>query len=212
MESKSSRLDSEAQRCMRSHHSTGQFSNLAKAWNKTEFGDILKKMEDLNKESEEVSDEEIHDVIHSIRALKAPGPDGLHALFYQKCWDDVKGVVIPMIESCFNDGTQIRTLNHTNIALIPKVDDPSKVNDFIPICHIPVLNGFGGDGYSEVKHVDARAIPGWVTYWEAAPELLETKPGFGGVGYSEVKHVDARAIPGWVTYWEAAPELSETKP
>ncbi|KAL6141587.1 hypothetical protein ACLB2K_059875 [Fragaria x ananassa] len=73
-------------------------------------------------------------------------------------------------------------------------------------------NGFGGDGYSEVKHVDARAIPGWVTYWESAPELPETKPGFGGDGYSEVKHVDARAIPGWVTYWEAAPELPETKP
>ncbi|KAL6142343.1 hypothetical protein ACLB2K_060625 [Fragaria x ananassa] len=71
--------------------------------------------------------------------------------------------------------------------------------------------GFRGDGYSEVKHVDARAIPGWVTYWEAAPELPETKPGFGGDGYSEVKHVDARAIPRWVTYWEAAPELPETK-
>ncbi|KAL6202343.1 hypothetical protein ACLB2K_026051 [Fragaria x ananassa] len=73
-------------------------------------------------------------------------------------------------------------------------------------------SGFGGDGYSEVRHVDARAIPGWVTYWEAAPELPETKLGFGGDGYSEVKHVDARAIPGWVTYWEAAPELPETKP
>ncbi|KAL6137007.1 hypothetical protein ACLB2K_062302 [Fragaria x ananassa] len=73
-------------------------------------------------------------------------------------------------------------------------------------------SGFGGDGYSEVKHVDARAIPGWVTYWEAAPELPETKSGFEGDGYSEVKHVDARAIPGWVTYWEAAPELPETKP
>ncbi|KAL6228469.1 hypothetical protein ACLB2K_002419 [Fragaria x ananassa] len=72
--------------------------------------------------------------------------------------------------------------------------------------------GFGGDGYSEVKHVDARAILGWVTYWEAAPELPETKPGFGGDGYFEVKHVDARAILGWVTYWEAAPELPETKP
>ncbi|KAL6127770.1 hypothetical protein ACLB2K_071133 [Fragaria x ananassa] len=72
-------------------------------------------------------------------------------------------------------------------------------------------NCFEGDGYSEVKHVDARAIPGWVTYWEAAPELPETKPGFGGDRYSEVKHLDARAIPGWVTYWEAAPELPETK-
>ncbi|KAL6219777.1 hypothetical protein ACLB2K_007536 [Fragaria x ananassa] len=75
-----------------------------------------------------------------------------------------------------------------------------------------IKSGFRGVGYSEVKHNDVRAIPGWMTYWEAAPELPETKPGFGGVGYSEVKHDDARAIPVWVTYWEAAPELSETKP
>ncbi|KAL6228361.1 hypothetical protein ACLB2K_002311 [Fragaria x ananassa] len=73
-------------------------------------------------------------------------------------------------------------------------------------------SGFGGVGYSEVKHDNARVIPRWVTYWEAAPELPETKPGFGGVGYSEVKHDDARAIPRWVTYWEAVPELPETKP
>ncbi|KAL6211369.1 hypothetical protein ACLB2K_016596 [Fragaria x ananassa] len=69
--------------------------------------------------------------------------------------------------------------------------------------------GFGGDGYSEVKHVDARAIPGWVTYWEAAPELSETKPGFGGDGYSEVKHVDARAIPGWRGSWDVTYSLLE---
>ncbi|KAL6129033.1 hypothetical protein ACLB2K_072386 [Fragaria x ananassa] len=75
-----------------------------------------------------------------------------------------------------------------------------------------IISGFGGDVYSEVKHVDARAIPGWVTYWEVAPELPKTKPGFGGDEYSEVKHVDARAIPGWVTYWETAPELPKTKP
>ncbi|KAL6189677.1 hypothetical protein ACLB2K_036080 [Fragaria x ananassa] len=36
--------------------------------------------------------------------------------------------------------------------------------------------GFGGVGYSEIKPDDARAIPRWVTYWEAAPELPETKP------------------------------------
>lgn len=33
---------------------------------------------------------EIEEVVHSLGALKAPGPDGLQALFFQKNWDLVK--------------------------------------------------------------------------------------------------------------------------
>lgn len=32
----------------------GQFSNRARAWNKADFGNMFKRMEDLNKESEEI--------------------------------------------------------------------------------------------------------------------------------------------------------------
>ncbi|KAL6190194.1 hypothetical protein ACLB2K_036592 [Fragaria x ananassa] len=82
---------------------------------------------------QQVTDEEIYDAVHSIGALKAPGPDGLHAIFFQKCWDEVKNTLIPMVKTCFNNGNLIRHLNHTNIALIPKIENPSKVNDFRPI-------------------------------------------------------------------------------
>ncbi|KAL6200061.1 hypothetical protein ACLB2K_029843 [Fragaria x ananassa] len=53
---------------------------------------------DNNMLLQQVTDEEILKAIHSIGALKAPGPDGLHAFFYQKCWDEVKKTVIPMIK------------------------------------------------------------------------------------------------------------------
>nr|XP_011459772.1 PREDICTED: uncharacterized protein LOC105350086 [Fragaria vesca subsp. vesca] len=82
---------------------------------------------------QQVSDEEIQEAINSIGVLKAPGPDGIHASFYQNCWKEVKDTVIPMIKACFRDGKLIRNINHTNIALIPKIENPTKVNDFRPI-------------------------------------------------------------------------------
>ncbi|KAJ1377991.1 hypothetical protein SESBI_48293, partial [Sesbania bispinosa] len=38
----------------------------------------------------DVTDIEIEDVVFSLRAMKAPGPDGLNGLFYQKHWQIVK--------------------------------------------------------------------------------------------------------------------------
>ncbi|KAL6194501.1 hypothetical protein ACLB2K_035585 [Fragaria x ananassa] len=51
----------------------------------------------------DVSDEEIQEAINSIGALKALGPNGIHASFYQNCWKEVKDTVIPMIKACFRD-------------------------------------------------------------------------------------------------------------
>ncbi|KAL6174610.1 hypothetical protein ACLB2K_051256 [Fragaria x ananassa] len=82
---------------------------------------------------QQVTEEEIFAAVNSIGALKAPGPDGIHASFYQNCWQEVKESVIPMIQACFNNGNNLNFINHTNIALIPKVENPSKVNDFRPI-------------------------------------------------------------------------------
>lgn len=81
----------------------------------------------------QITDDELWEAVNAIGALKAPGPDGLHASFYQNCWMEIKDTVIPMIKGIFNDSTTLNLINHTNIALIPKVDEPSKVNDFRPI-------------------------------------------------------------------------------
>ena len=38
------------------------------------------------------------------------------------------------------------------------------------------LTAFGVVGTPKLSELGARAIPGWVTHWEVARELLETKP------------------------------------
>lgn len=78
-------------------------------------------------------DNEIWAAVRNIGATKAPGPDGFIALFYQKYWRVVKSSVIEMVKSFFATGHMLRQLNHTNLVLIPKVENPLTVGQFHPI-------------------------------------------------------------------------------
>jgi hypothetical protein len=73
------------------------------------------------------SPEEVKKEIFSIGDLKAPGPDGLHAIFYNKFWhlmgEDITAEVLQAINSC----TIPERWNETNIVLIPKIDSAEVV-------------------------------------------------------------------------------------
>lgn len=64
---------------------------------------------------------------------KAPGSDGFHALFYQHFWDIVKGKTVENYFEILNNGGSLQGLNHTNIALIPKIGHPKVPSNFRPI-------------------------------------------------------------------------------
>ena len=64
---------------------------------------------------------------------KAPGPNGMTSLFYKSCWPIVKNSVISSVQSFFRGGFLLTKFNHTNIALIPKKDNPNLVHHFRPI-------------------------------------------------------------------------------
>ncbi|GKC86438.1 hypothetical protein Tco_1142155, partial [Tanacetum coccineum] len=66
-----------------------------------------------------MSDEEIRDAIFSMGDDKSPGPDGFFEFFI--------------------NGVLLKELNHTIIALIPKVATPLKINDYRPISCCNVL-------------------------------------------------------------------------
>ncbi|KAM1060770.1 hypothetical protein ACFX2B_025119 [Malus domestica] len=64
---------------------------------------------------------------------KSPGPDGFNAGFFQHHWETVGCVVIGMVKTFFQSDCLLKELNHTNIVLIPKVDNPRKMTQFQPI-------------------------------------------------------------------------------
>ncbi|KAH9735301.1 polyubiquitin 3 [Citrus sinensis] len=79
------------------------------------------------------TEEEISTALAQMCPTKAPGPDGLPAAFFQKYWSLVKEGVITTCLHILNEGGSVAPLNHTYIALIPKVHNPRKVTEFRPI-------------------------------------------------------------------------------
>lgn len=76
---------------------------------------------------------EIWEVVNNIGALKALRQDGVHASFYQNCWETVGTSVCNIVKDFFANNSSIRLINHTNIVLIPKVDNPEIVSNYRPI-------------------------------------------------------------------------------
>ena len=77
--------------------------------------------------------EEFGVAIREMARLKAPGPDGMPPLFFQTYWIDVGMDITQAMLSCLNSGSIIKSINHTFITLIPKVNNPERVSDFRPI-------------------------------------------------------------------------------
>ena len=77
--------------------------------------------------------EEVKKALFSIVDLKAPGPDGLHAIFFKCFWglleDDLVDEVLGAVQSAMIP----MGWNDTTIVLIPKVNDPTLVSQFWPI-------------------------------------------------------------------------------
>ena len=60
----------------------------------------------------------------SLKAFKAPSPDGLHAKFFQRFWLLVGGSVKDEVKSIFTSRKMPEHLNMTLITLIPKCKSP----------------------------------------------------------------------------------------
>lgn len=83
--------------------------------------------------TKEFNSEEVHVAVKQIGSLKAPGPDGLPALFYQRFWSVVGPDVTTAVISVLNGEKMNPRWNQTQITLIPKIKKPCKMSDLRPI-------------------------------------------------------------------------------
>lgn len=80
-----------------------------------------------------LNNSEIWNTFKCINPYKAPGPDGIQAIFYHRYWNIVGEEVCNFIKSCFTKCSIPKDLNKTFVALIPKVDKPESLKYFRPI-------------------------------------------------------------------------------
>ncbi|GJV00076.1 protein LAZ1 [Tanacetum coccineum] len=85
-----------------------------------------------------VTNEEIKKAMFDIGDDKAPGPDGYTTTFFKRDWDMIGLDVCNAIHDFFDNRQILKEINHTFLALIPKVTTPLRVNDYRPIscCNI----------------------------------------------------------------------------
>ena len=77
-----------------------------------------------------MTDDEIKAGLWSLKAFKAPGPDGLHACLFQRLWlldnESVRGE----IKQIFSFANIPDYLNQTLITFIPKCKNPKSFNNY----------------------------------------------------------------------------------
>ena len=79
------------------------------------------------------TEEEVKSALFLMHPEKAPGPDGMTALFFQRSWSIIKSDITDMVNEFFWTGALDDRLNMTNIFLIPKIARLSRMMELRPI-------------------------------------------------------------------------------
>ncbi|KAJ6871911.1 hypothetical protein NC651_031103 [Populus alba x Populus x berolinensis] len=80
-----------------------------------------------------ITDDDIKNALFSIPDSKSPGPDGYNAYFFKHCWSTIGPDFLEAVRYFFTANCLPRCVNATKLALVPKVENPSCMNDFRPI-------------------------------------------------------------------------------
>ncbi|XP_021766134.1 uncharacterized protein LOC110730620 [Chenopodium quinoa] len=83
--------------------------------------------------------DEVFAALSQMSPCKAPGPDGFHAIFYQKFWQVVGDDITNFVNNIVSGRISPKEINCTNVALTPKVKDPTSITQFRPISLCNVL-------------------------------------------------------------------------
>ena len=91
------------------------------------------KSEMNNELTRDFTMEEVRTALQQMHPTKAPNPDDMSAIFYQKYWNIIGLNVAKIVLNVLNSNASLAEINITNIALVPKVKSPSRMKYFHPI-------------------------------------------------------------------------------
>lgn len=80
-----------------------------------------------------VSSDEIKKAAFDVKGSSAPGEDGLTGVFYQRFWHIVGPGLTTEIQDFFRSAVMPAGWNHTQISLLPKIANPSRMQYMRPI-------------------------------------------------------------------------------
>ncbi|KAE8785922.1 hypothetical protein D1007_40315 [Hordeum vulgare] len=97
------------------------------------------------------SPEEVGQAIASMKACSAPGSEGLPVVYFQRFWEIVRPVIMPMFHEFYIGTLDMGRINFGVISLIPKLVGASDIRQFRPIT---------GDGDLWLQLIEAKYLRG----------------------------------------------------
>lgn len=110
--------------------------------------------------------EEVTKAMNQLPAGKAPGVDAIPAEFYQAMWDDISSDIFSFVSESVHTAHIEAELNISKVALLPKSEDRSRVQNFRPISLLNTL-------YKIVAKVYANQMKPLLHHW-----ILPSQTGF----------------------------------
>jgi hypothetical protein len=83
------------------------------------------------------SNQEIDNIIKNLPTDKSLGSDGFNNEFLNKCWPVIKQDFYNLYSAFYSGQICFQSINGSHITLVPKIDGPTRINEFRPI---PLLN------------------------------------------------------------------------
>jgi hypothetical protein len=83
--------------------------------------------------------EEVRREIMEMKVDSTPGPDGIPIIFFQKFWERIQAVIMPMFQEFYIGTLVMSRLNFGVITLIPKIVGAIDIRQFRPITVINVI-------------------------------------------------------------------------
>lgn len=83
--------------------------------------------------------EEVRMALFTIDSDKAAGPDEFGSSYFKSSWHIVGADVFDDVHEFFTSGRLLKQWNHTVIALVPKSNDASSINDYRPISRCTIF-------------------------------------------------------------------------
>lgn len=80
--------------------------------------------------------DEVWQAVKQINPLKALATNGMHMIFYHKCWNVISKTVHSIIRAFLHHGHFLKELNNNHVTLNPKKENPTRVNNFRPQCNV----------------------------------------------------------------------------
>ncbi|GKV32053.1 hypothetical protein SLEP1_g40686 [Rubroshorea leprosula] len=85
------------------------------------------------------SKKEIKEAIRNCDSSKAPSLDGFNFKFVKDQWEVIKEDVVEFLQEFQENSKLVKGINNSFIVLMPKVDNPQKIEDYRPISLIGVI-------------------------------------------------------------------------